>query len=227
MKIISMVLLLLSLIQTSYGGTVLTSEELIKKYPSIAQDSTRSENKKIMCPYLRLIERSGFFDDYDFSKEPELIVKIRELLKGTKEFGLGLFSARLVATAVSSGQTVSGSSSFGKVNLEALHTAKGVAHECGITFAKNAIEIDDFTRVSTLQRLKELSENGKLTLDNLMTVKKEICHFQGVSMSLAGKVEMGLIFKYLGGEDRGYILYSDVELFLNTYMPDYKSKSEI
>jgi hypothetical protein len=51
-------------------------------------------------------------------------------------------------------------------------------------------------------------------------VKLEICEAQGVDISGAGNLEVRLIFAYLGGVDRGYILHSDVVRFLHGSMPE-------
>jgi hypothetical protein len=206
------------------GSTPLNSKELIEKYPSIGQNSKRPENKKILCPYLRLIERSGLFDSEKLKSEPELIVSLRKLLNGVKDFGLRYFAGKTAATVVSIGQSTSGTSKLGKVNLHSLHTAKVIAHECGLTFGYKEITINTNVRKNTLNRLKAISIDGKLSLENMLTIKKEICVAQGVKESFAGMGEVLLIFKFLGGDNNGFVYYNDVELFLNSYMPMTKSK---
>jgi hypothetical protein len=57
----------------------------------------------------------------------------------------------------------------------------------------------------------------------MLKIKEEICIAQGVKASFAGKGEVALIFKFLGGNDNGFVYYNDVELFLNGYMPMTKS----
>ncbi len=197
---------------------------MIEKYPSIGRDSKRPEDKKILCPYLRLIERSGLFDSEKLKSEPELIVSLRKLLSGVKDFGLRYFAGKTAATVTSIGQSTSGTSKLGKVNLHSLHTAKGIAHECGLTFGHKETIINTDVRKNTLNRLKAISINGKLSLDNMLKIKEEICFAQGVRASFVGMGEVALIFKFLGGNDNGFVYYNDVELFLNGYMPLTKSK---
>lgn len=90
---------------SNVGATPLNSKELIEKYPSIRRDSKRPEDKKILCPYLRLIERSGLFDSEKLKNEPELIVSLRKLLSGVKDFGLRYFAGKTAATVASIGKS--------------------------------------------------------------------------------------------------------------------------
>lgn len=207
-----------------------TSEELRDRYPNITDYSQRAENKKILCPFHRMIERAGLYDNKNTAKvENQVIVSISTIVKAAKEFGCKVLGCSAVTTAVSLGQNThlrdvfNHQSSIGKVNITRLHKARGVAHECGLTFKKGGSEIDNETRSQTLMRLKNLAIDGRLTQDDLFSVKKKICSEQNVEMTLAGKVEMELIFNYLGGKDRGFIEYEDVERLLHAKMPLTKS----
>ena len=58
-----------------------------------------------------------------------------------------------------------------------------------------------------------------------MKVKLDICKSQDVKISGPGKLEVELIYAYLGGRDRGFIEYDDVVRFLHAKMPLTKSVS--
>lgn len=231
MKLGVFIIFLAFSISTIKAEGFLTSEQLIDRYPDIASYSERPENKKILCPFHRMLERSGVYDNS--KKDNQIIVGIYKIVKAARTFGCKIAGCSLAATIASSGQTtylkdvIKGHAMAGKVNVTALHKARGLAHDCGLTFAKGGTEVDDQVRANTLKRLEELSVDGKLTEDNLFTVKQEICDSQEVEMSFGGKVEVGLIYTYLGGHDRGYIEYTDVEKFLHASMPDTISKEGV
>jgi hypothetical protein len=148
-------------------------------------------------------------------------------------FGCKIFGCGSVATLVSTGQLthghdlIKGKAKFGYVNITRLHKARGVAHECGLTFDKFGTEVSDSARASTLARFKEISGSnnhpGELSKEDLMLVKKEICKKQGVMITRAGAIEVALIYSYLGGHDRGFIEYDDVARLFHAEMPKVKS----
>jgi hypothetical protein len=192
--------------------------ELIKEYPSLADDS-RPENRKILCPFHRLLERTGMYDSSRTLKDG-IRVAISLISRVAAEFGCSKLSCGGVATAVSAGQITQGTTSFGKVNVEALHTAVGIAHDCGLTFEKGGQEVSDRVRDRTLSELKTLADaSGRLTLDDLRQVQLNRCNEQGGKPSQAGLLEGELIYTFLGGNDRGYIMYEDVVLFLHALLP--------
>lgn len=206
-----------------------SSKELRNDYPDITDNSTRDENKKILCPFHRLIERAGAYDSAKQSIVGEIIVNIGHLVAATEEFGCKIVGCSTVATAVSTGQqthlkdTWKGLAKFGHVNVTRLHKARGIAHDCGLTFEKGGVEVSDTRRALSLSKLKAIADanspSGTLVLTDIEKVKEEICQLEGVKSTVAGRFEMGLIFKYLGGEDRGFIEYTDVERFLHAKMP--------
>lgn len=222
-KVFARILLNLSLVVIAFSisssASALTRDELIEKYPSLEYGVLAPENKKILCPFHRMLERAGL---YDSSKREQsaLTVTIIKITSLAQEFGCSVLACGGVATAVSTGQLAKFATLPGKVNLEALHRSLGISHECGLTFAKGGSEVSDEVRANTLNSLAELAdEEGRLTLEDLQTVKENICAEQGVRNNSVGKTEVKLIFNFLGGQDRGFIDHSDVELFFNGQLP--------
>ena len=226
-----LLLTITSFSHSSYSSEANTSEELIAKYPSIGASSKRAQNGEIICPFLRILRRSGVFDATNLSNNSDIMVSIIDLALKTREFGCGIIGCGSVATAVSAGQLshpadiLRRRAKIGKINLSNLTRARGVAHECGLTFSKGGKVISKKVVASTLAQLKKLSlsKAGRLSKDDLMLVKLNICARQKVKPSLAGTLEVGLIYTYLGGEDRGFIDYEDVVRFFNAQMPRTKA----
>jgi len=198
-------------------------EDIVAQYPSVDINSTRPENKEILCPFVRMLERSGAFDAFNitgapFEVSPEVITDVAE------EFGCGRAGCGSVAQQVADSQ----GANTDAVLIEELHLAEGIAHDCGLTFALGGTQVSDSVRQSTLNRLAELANpNGQVEFEDIETVKNEICASQGVAITAAGELESKLIFAYLGGIERGYIDYSDIELFLSATMPVTKTDSMI
>ena len=93
----------------------------------------------------------------------------------------------------SAGQLTQLATKPGSVNVEALHKAIGIAHDCGLTFAKDGTVVDDAVRSNTLAELKARADrNGRLQFSDLEEVKLNICEAQGVALSDAGDVEVAL-----------------------------------
>lgn len=209
-----------------------TSEDLRAKYPNIDENGQRPEKKEILCPFWRLIERSGTLDAINSSKKSDVVISIRKLVARAKEFGCKWIECGAVATLVSGGQmTHPGTTKLFSVNISQLHRAKGVAHECGYTFEKGGKKVSDVKRAQTLSRFKKISDNnsaaGTLSKEDLMSVKLQICKEQGVTITKAGSVEVGLIYSFLGGKDRGFIEYEDVVRFFHAEMPLTKAIDKI
>jgi hypothetical protein len=193
-------------------------ENLVLKYPGL-EDTQRAENPKILCPFHRMLERAGIYDMSTDGPGP-LLVSVLKITSAAREFGCQVAQCGTVAAAVSGGQITTGTSSFAKVNIESLHTALGVSHDCGLSFAKGSPEVTESHRAKTLAALASLQdESGHLRYEDLVTVKESICEAQGVRNTLPGKIEMKLIYSFLGGNIRGFIDYSDVERFLHAELP--------
>ena len=198
------------------NGPAPTRDEIVEKYPDVAVGSLRAENPEVLCPFVRMLERSGLFDD-----EASLIVPVSDVVNAAHEFGCASLECRAVANIAEAAQGVGG------VDIQNLHQAGSIAHaKCGLTFAADGTQVEDEVRQATLNRLFELADdNGHLVYDDIKTVKLEICAEQDVEMSASGETEIKLIFAYLGGMDQGFILFSDVERLLHAEMPETKARS--
>lgn len=196
------------------GADMPTRDKLATDYPEVLTNSGVAENKKILCPFLRMIEKTGLIESR--SEGGSAGISTPDLVRATTEFGCSVpFCGALANGAAVAQPGLEG------VNLEALHTARAVAHECGLMFAFEGTEVDDGVRESTLNSLAELAnEEGHLTYADLLEVKLGICESQGVQITLLGRSEVKLIFAYLGGLDRGYVTLSDVEKFFNAELPE-------
>ena len=194
-------------------------QDLAATYPSIEEGSTVPENGKVLCPFQRLLDRAGMYDS-GAEGQSGTTASIMDVARAARDFGCSLFSCGAVATAVSVGQTFNGTSSAGRVNLESLHTAAGVAHDCGLTFAKGGTVVDPKVRQRTLDALGARADrHGHLTYSDLKAVKQNICNEQGVTMSFAGRIEIGLIYTFLGGKKRGFIDLDDVVRLFHAELP--------
>lgn len=198
-------------------GHAPTRQALVDKFPSVEEGSSREENLKILCPFQRMLERSGI---YDAAVQGQAILNpsVNAVKDASEVFGCATNSCGVVANLIGIEQSGSG------IDLERLHQAGSTSHDCGLTFDLNGSTVSDTVRTTTLDRLWQLADaEGKLVYDNLLTVKTEICTAQGVTMSDAGETEIKLIFAYLGGVDNGSIAHSDVGNLLNATMPVIKT----
>jgi hypothetical protein len=202
----------------------LDREKLVAKYPGLEQGSGRPENKQILCPFHRLLERAGVYDE-EIGYGGELLVNIVTMTSKAKEFGCKILACGPVATAVSAGQVATESTSVGKVDIAALHRSLGISHECAFTWAKGGGMVSDAQRDTNLARLKALADaDGRLTLGDLQNVKNQICDEQDVVHTVPGQTEVFLIWSFLGGTDRGYIDYDDVDRFFHAELPKFVSE---
>ena len=194
------------------GADMPTRQQLAEQYPEVTSDLT-PENKAIMCPFLRMIERAGLFVEAD---NDTAVLNRSTVVNGTGEFGCDTLFCSTLANSTGAAQGLSG-----KVDVELLASTPGISHECGLTFAFGGKAVDDMVRAHTLDRLFALAdENGQLTFSDLMEVKLAICAEQGVEISALGDGEVKLIFAFLGGVDRGFVDYSDVDAFLHARLPE-------
>ncbi|RZA23981.1 MAG: hypothetical protein EOP10_11240 [Proteobacteria bacterium] len=217
----SALILALSMVSTPLFAQV-DRAALASKYPDIAAGSQKPENMKIICPFHRLLERAGLYDSSKSAGEQSgLTVGVLKIASIAQEFGCKAIGCGGVAAIVSAGQAVKFAAFPGLVDLEALHKATGVAHECGLTFAKGGVEVSDEVRASTLAALqKKADSEGHLRLADIEAVKEDICQAQGVENVKAGRVEVQLIYTFLGGVERGFVDYEDVNRLFHSELPN-------
>lgn len=216
---ISVVLISLFLSSTPAYSQLLDRDKFARELPAIEEGSLKPENKKIICPFHRMMERAGLYDS-SLKTQGALYVTVAKVTEVAKKFGCMISGCGTVATAVSGGQLATFSTIFGSVNMTALHKSIGISHECGLTFPKGSSVVTDAHRMETIRRLSARADaNGNITLDDLNFVKEGICREQGVSNNLVGQVEVKLIYAFLGGQERGFIEVKDVERFFFAELP--------
>lgn len=193
-------------------------DQLVASFPSVEQGSSREANDEILCPFVRMLERSGLFDE-TAATQGDLDISTSELTAAAEVFGCSSFECGTVAATAAVGQPGGRG-----VDIERLHEAVGLAHDCGLTFGFGDTAVSDVRRDATLNRLAELADDqGRLVYDDLLQVKLETCAEEGVSITAAGRTETKLIFAYLGGVENGSIQLSDVNHFLHAEMPSVKT----
>jgi hypothetical protein len=201
------------------GGPVPTREEIVAKFPDAEAGSPRPENLKILCPFLRMLNRAGLVDDPRPARGRRAVA-VGSVARASREFGCTPLECGAVALLVSSRQGPSG------LDLERLHDAAPISHECGLTWGKGETEVNPMVRQATLDRLAELAdENGNLVYEDIERVKLEICAAQNVANTPGGEIEMKVMFAYLGGVENGSVRLSDVGRLLNATMPETKTTS--
>jgi len=212
--------LTLAMGMTGCGGDTYSADELAALYPQVAAGSTTPEDAEILCPFQRMIKRSGLLDDV--LADGEFEVRNRLVTEASEIFGC---ASGACGTFVGYASLAQGN--WNTLELNRLHEAGFLSHDCGLTFELGSITVDDSRRDFTLGRLTDLAVDGTLSLDNLMQVKQEICDLEGVEMTIGGETEVKLIYAYLGGSERGYVMNSDVSRFLHATLPAYKSSEYI
>ncbi|CAB9510656.1 expressed unknown protein [Seminavis robusta] len=215
-----------------------TSVELLAAYPAL-NTTEREGNPAILCPFLRMLERSGRLDEFkDDTGAP--VIPTGDLKQAADDFGCDTTTAcGPVIDAVSAGQWFTEAFSFSKLNpfrpstvdLERLWDAPPVSHECGFTFENGENGVSTDRLESTLGNLLARADlnDGQLVYQDLLDTKNEICASEGVEISSAGLIETQLIFAFMGGVERGYVEYDDVAGFLaiNNQVPATKAGQQI
>ena len=215
-------LLAAAVTMTGCGGDTYTAEELSEIYPAIAAGSDVPEQEEILCPFQRMLKRSGILasemDEGSFEVNNGVLTEAAEI-----------FGCTTGACGTFVGYASLAQGNWNTLDMDRLHEAGALSHDCGLTFELGGVTVSDTRRDFTLSRLEMLSSvnDGQLTFDNLMTVKQEICDMEGVEMSRGGETEVKLIYTYLGGKERGYVTQSDVDRFLHATMPEYKTSEYI
>lgn len=219
-KILSM-LPVIALALAACDGSVPTREEIVAKYPAVEQGSAQPENTRILCPFLRMLRRAGLVEEGPAFRA-RAAVPVPTVAEAAGEFGCATLDCGAVALLIASRQSGSG------LDVERLHDAAPISHECGLTWGPGETEVNPGVRQSTLDRLAELADDdGNLRYEDLQRVKLEICAAQNVKMTRGGEIEIKAMFAYLGGVDNGTVRLGDVERFLNATMPEIKTTSWI
>jgi len=210
-----------SVMLTACGGDTYTADELKEVFPAIAQKGGVAEDKAVLCPFQRMLKRSGILDnDLD---EGSYEIRNKVLTEAAEVFGC---SSGSCGTAIGYASLAQGN--WNTLDMNRLHEAGFLSHECGLTFELGGITVSDTQRSATLARLEGLAgDQGRLSFDDLMVTKQEICALQNVEITVGGETEVKLIYAYLGGTERGYVTYSDVDKFLHATMPDFKASGDI
>lgn len=190
------------------------------------------ENKRVMCPFLRLMESSGAFAKDAAELANRLTAKIEVPVKKLVDtaFGFGCEGGcDQVAALVSGAQHAQiPDHTENNVDITNLHRAKPISHGCGLTFSSGGSEVDEARRGETLASLKAIADakpgdqKGRLEYKDLYAVKIDTCNKEKVVITRPEQVEVDLIYAYLGGPDRGFVEYSDVDLFFHTKLPKTK-----
>ena len=230
-----------------------TCDELVSNFPKAA-DKESPENKKVMCPLLRIIHRSE-----DWAKEIKATLKIEKwqdlilpvpfakLVESAGKFGCDSSACSAVAAKAAAGQ-------LGKeptdvkpedpIDIGNLTAAKGLAHDCGFAFALGDKEVNPKVVEETLKLFESFAKEGSLTLADIMKVKFAMCKRDfdlaqqkslptlnqindtkdSLKPGTADEIEVSLIFTYLGGVDNGTVLVSDVRRLFQAEIPANKTK---
>lgn len=226
LKIIAIVVLaLVALIVIGRSGDAPSSADLTNTYPDLAESSSRTEDVRILCPFLRMMHRAGVVAPEVTNHSDALKTTAWEIAKGAQILGCGMLECGGVAAKVSKGQELNLDAGFPAIDLGQLHKAEGVAHDCGFTFAKGGTTVDQAVRAKTLADLKtRAGPDGQLKFNDILQSKLKICKAQGVEISEPGFVEVKLIFGYLGGVDRGHVFYDDIHRLFHAEMPQNKTE---
>lgn len=189
--------------------------------------ATQDMIDNVACPFWKRIVASGDLNPY-INESDELVVPVFTLVNKAKQFGLGRVEALAVASLVSTGQLVGvGINNFGKVNLNKLHLAKGVAHDDGFAFKPGSGMYDKEQLSETISYLNRNSSNGKISYATLAKRKQEIADSLGIEVSGASLVENKLLFAYLGGIENDGVMVSDIDKFFKGEDPATITTTEI
>lgn len=159
--------------------------EVTAKFPEILTDKP-AENKQVICPFLRMVERTGVWKDEVKHNMAEAVqssaivpLRLKNLLAKVLEFGCGDSGCRPVAVGVSAGQQGMSPDKINEdsiVDIGRLADARGTAHDCGYTFGLGETAMNPARRAKTLEMLKARAKNGvELGVNDLVEVKKAWC----------------------------------------------------
>jgi hypothetical protein len=234
--------------------------ELVEKFPT-TNSSEQAEDKKVMCPFLRILKRTGLLDSEieknlktASGKDSVAPITLAHLETVAEQIGCEGKACVAVATTVARNQN---SLSPPQVDIGKLFAAPQrssyqdqskdrASHDCGYTFEFGDESVNDEARAATLRRFKALADKsgGKISIADLVEVKKESCRRDYQIYKAKGllpfnpvdeaqqtlvpdsrdKMEVALIYAYLGGIDNGYITYEDIDNFFHGKFPPNKTR---
>ncbi len=243
----------------SYLKPGVTCAQLVEKFPNTERPES-SDDKKIICPFLRLLKRTGLSDKEieanlktEAGKGAVAPVTLAHLKAVTDEIGCEGSACVAVAQSVAKNQNTFTPPQVDIGKLFAApprstynDTSKDRAsHDCGYTFQFGDETVNEQVRITTMKRFKELADknSGKITVEDLVTVKKEACRrdykiYKTKGINPFNKVddakqtlvpdsrdetEVALIFAYLGGVDNGYISYESLDNFFHAKLAPTKT----
>jgi hypothetical protein len=168
-----------------------TCAQLVEKFPA-ANAPESPDDKKVICPFLRLLKRTGLLDkeienNLSIASDEKSVapVSLAHLELVTGEIGCEGKACVAVAASVAKNQN---SLSPPQVDIGRLFAAPTRAsysnqsqdrasHDCGYTFQFGDEAVNDETRTATLQRFKEIADKnaGRISIADLVAVKKESC----------------------------------------------------
>ncbi len=169
-----------------------TCSEIVAKYPKVA-DANHPEDKKVMCPFLRILKRTGLLDQEisnnlgsSWAKDSVAPVGVIKISQTVPEIGCQGRACAAVAEQVAMSQnkgwpalTVDIGKLFAAPPRETYTNPKQQrgSHDCGYTFQFGDSAVNPQVRTATLERFNALAaENGgKVKLEHLVQVKKEMC----------------------------------------------------
>lgn len=239
-----------------------TCQELVAKFPSVGDPNT-PEDKRIICPFMRILKRSGLLEEEiaknlkaPWAKDAVFPVSVLKLIGFTNQLGCQGIACAAVAEQAAMSQNKNWPALT--VDIGKLFAApprdqyknrakqQRASHDCGFTFQFGDESVNDEVRSATLSRFKAIAEQnqGQIKLADIVQVKKEMCKrdyaiYQGSGLNAfspvddknqtlladaSDKVEVSLIWIYLGGVDNGFIRAPDLDRFFHASFPAHKTR---
>lgn len=162
-----------------------TCEELITQHPVLDRDQP-AEEKRIICPFLRMLQRTGLFkenaqENLAKSKNPEAVMPITlsVLERIVQKFGLvvpaAAFGSPAGVAAAQQGRNQADMTDNDTVDIGRLTEAPSISHNCGFNFLLNAKSISDEARNASLASLKASAKDNRILFSDLEKTKAEAC----------------------------------------------------
>lgn len=182
-----------------------TCQELSKRFTRV-YDKNEPEDKKVICPFLRLLKRTGLLDEEiqtNLAKSPHskdiAPVTLAKLMNVTGEIGCDGAACVAVAQSVAKTQRIGEPAT--SVDIARLFDAPPrstfkdqskdhASHDCGYTFQFADETVNDKVRDATMARFKEIADQngGKIYIADLVKMKKESCKRDYLAYKASGKL---------------------------------------